>query len=206
MTHEFTATEWSLLQNVGKKIGVSPVAMICEIYAEVLAYWSNQPCFTINFTAFNRYPCHPDVDLMIGDFTSVLLIKLDMRENDAYEERVKKLQNEINNALEHRLYDGIEIIRELSKNNPQKAEPLMPFVFTSMLYGGRFPWNDFGKVKYSLSQTPQVYLDCQAVSTDNSIIINWDYVEQLFDKETINIMFEQMINMINYLITEMEVN
>ena len=44
------------------------------------------------------------------------------------------------------------------------------------------------------------------VSTDNSIIINWDYVEQLFDKETINIMFEQMINMINYLITEMEVN
>lgn len=206
MTHEFTAAEWSLLQNVGKKIGVSPVAMICEIYAEVLAYWSNQPCFTINFTAFNRYPCHPDVDLMIGDFTSVLLIKLDMRENDAYEERVKKLQNEINNALEHRLYDGIEIIRELSKNNPQKAEPLMPFVFTSMLYGGRFPWNDFGKVKYSLSQTPQVYLDCQAVSTDNSIIINWDYVEQLFDKETINIMFEQMINMINYLITEMEVN
>lgn len=89
MTHEFTAAEWSLLQNVGKKIGVSPVAMICEIYAEVLAYWSNQPCFTINFTAFNRYPCHPDVDLMIGDFTSVLLIKLDMRENDAYEERVK---------------------------------------------------------------------------------------------------------------------
>lgn len=26
-----------------------------------------------------------------------------------------KVANEINNALEHRLYDGIEIIRELSK-------------------------------------------------------------------------------------------
>lgn len=100
----------------------------------------------------------------------------------------------------------LKLLENYLTNNPQKAEPLMPFVFTSMLYGGRFPWNDFGKVKYSLSQTPQVYLDCQAVSTDNSIIINWDYVEQLFDKETINIMFEQMINMINYLITEMEVN
>ena len=53
-----------------------------------------------------------------------------------------------------------------------------------------------------LSQTPQVFLDHQAGEIGGELVINWDYVSELFDEVMITDMFKQYIGVLNYLTEE----
>ena len=48
------------------------------------------------------------------------------------------------------------------------------------------PWDKLGKTIMGLSQTPQVYLDHQAGEMGGELVINWDYVSEIFDQDMIN--------------------
>ncbi len=197
-THVFSKDVWMKIQKVARKANVSAVSLLCNAYAEVLGYWANQERFSLNFTMFNRKMCHPDVNLLVGDFTSVLLIPVDMREND-FMKRAIQLQNAVNTALQHSMYDGVELLRELSMRSSQRMQPVMPYVFTSMIYNGEYPWSELGEVRYGVSQTPQVYLDNQVVDENGELRVNWDYVSNIFEEEMISNMFEQYLSLIEYL-------
>lgn len=194
--------EWQKLKEVAKNLNVSPSSLLCTAFAEVLAYWSNQYRFAINFTVFNRYPFHKDVEKIVGDFTSVMLIEIALKNEESFFERVKGVQKEVLSALEHRHYDGVKFIRKIAARDDKIGEPVMPIVFTSMLFNGENdPWSEFGEVKMGLSQTPQVYLDHQAGEIGGQLVINWDYVKELFEENVINNMFEQYTGILEYLIT-----
>lgn len=57
----------------------------------------------------------------------------------------------------------------------------------------------FGKVQYGVSQTPQVYLDCQLMEREGRLSITWDYVDKLFDEKKISRMFSQFVDIIKRL-------
>ena len=198
----FEKEEWNKIKKIAQDLKVSPSSLLCTAFAEVLAYWSNQTEFAINLTVFNRYPFHEDVHNIIGDFTSVMLIKVDLDNEDSFFDRVKNMQTEFLQALEHRNYDGVEFIRNLAAKRNKIGEPIMPIVFTSMLFNGENdPWSEFGELRMGLSQTPQVYLDHQAGEIGGKLVIQWDYVSEIFDKEVISEMFEQYISILEYLLT-----
>ncbi|MCC9880066.1 hypothetical protein HK152_09560, partial [Streptococcus agalactiae] len=46
-----------------------------------------------------------------------------------------------------------------------------------------------GELIYSISQTPQVWLDHQAMEFDGNLILIWDYVSNLFMSDAIDICF-----------------
>lgn len=195
----FDNRKWSMIKNMAQKLKVSTSALLCAAYAEVLAYWSNQPHIGINLTVFNRYPFNKDVNFLVGDFTSVMLVEIDFTKTDIFEERVKGIQKEIMQNLEHRHYDGVEFIRELARRQNRIGEPIMPFVFTSMLFNEEEnPWDKLGKTVMGLSQTPQVYLDYQAGEMGGQLVINWDYVSEIFDQCMINSMFKQYIEILEF--------
>ena len=201
LTKKFEKNEWLMLKEISKELNVTPSSLLCGAFAEVLAYWSNQPKFAVNFTVFNRYPFHKDVDNIIGDFTSVMLVEIDMKSGDSFSGRVQKIQSEIYSALEHRHYDGVELIRKIAARDNRIGEPVMPIVFTSMLFNSESdPWSEFGRTIIGLSQTPQVYLDHQAGEIGGCLVINWDYVNEIFEKNVIGQMFDQYIGILNYLV------
>ena len=70
-------------------------------------------------------------------------------------------------AIENRYVNGIEIVKEISDENSNKA--VFPVVFTSMLRSGSDTDNEIYypenmKEVYALSQTPQVSLDHQYIT------------------------------------------
>lgn len=202
LTKIFEKSEWLMLKEISKELNVTPSSLLCGAFSEVLAYWSNQPKFAVNFTVFNRYPFHKDVDNIIGDFTSVMLVEIDMESDDSFPGRVQKIQSEIYSALEHRHYDGVELIRKIAARDNRIGEPVMPIVFTSMLFNSENdPWSELGRTVMGLSQTPQVYLDHQAGEIGGCLVINWDYVNEIFEKSVIDQMFSQYIDILNYLVT-----
>lgn len=195
----FDRTKWNMIKSMAQKLKVSTSALLCAAYAEVLAYWSNQPHMGINLTVFNRYPFNQEVNFLVGDFTSVMLVEIDFTKTDIFEERVKGIQKEIMQNLEYRHYDGVEFIRELARKKNRIGEPIMPFVFTSMLFNDEEnPWDRLGQTMMGLSQTPQVYLDYQAGEMGGELVINWDYVREIFDQSMINSMFKQYIEILEF--------
>lgn len=106
-------------------------------------------------------------------------------------------------ALEHRHYDGMNVIRKIVEQAEMKEQAVMPVVFTSLLFsmeeGDIVTIEDLGEVKMGVSQTSQVYLDYQVMETKEGLLITWDYIKELFTPNMISTMFKQYINIVESL-------
>ena len=130
-----------------------------------------------------------------------MLLGIDLREKLSFWDQARKVQYVLYDALEHRHYDGVSVIRDLARLNREGTKTNMPFVFTSLLgstdsEGNLGGWNQIGDPQFSLSQTPQVFLDNQVLEIKGTLSITWDYVESLFDSHLIESMFKQYIELI----------
>ncbi len=195
---QIEANDWQKIKDAVKKHHITPSTYLCTTFAELLAFWGNQSQHTLNVTIFNRYPFHKDVQKLIGDFTSVLLLDTDNSLHIDFWERAKVIQERMLEYIENSVYEGISVIRDLAHERSLNMAAVMPIVFTSMIFNDERFENieDFGDIVYSVSQTPQVYLDCQVMETKNSLSITWDYVEEMFDSDMIQEMFSQFRKMI----------
>ena len=179
------------LKDYAKKQNISISALICTVYAHVLSYWSNQSTCAINVTIFNKYNFHKDVKHILGDFTSNMFLAFRFEESSYLYEVVAKVQNELLEGLEHRYYSGVEFGRDLKFHRALQNKAVMPIVFTSVLNDMNDQYLEFGELLYGISQTSQVYLDCQVYEIKKNLVVSWDYIEELFDEEVMHEMFEQ---------------
>lgn len=189
--------EWDNLKKFGGTIGVTHSALLIAAYAEVLRLWSVNDDFTINLTQFNRIPIHPDVNRLVGDFTTLTLLEVVKVNDSSFSERCAKVQQQLARDMEHSLYSAIEVERELKKRNGNVKGSIMPIVFTSGL--GVEQWNDgkwLGKLVYNISQTPQVWLDHQVVEMDGELCLFWDFVDELFYPGMLDEMFTAYIKLL----------
>jgi len=185
--------QWSIIKEKARSHNVTSSSLLCTLYAMALSRYSNQQHLAINITIFNRYPFHEAVNSLVGDFTSVILLDVELSHDAGFWQLVEKTQGKLVAAIEHKHYDGVEFIRELSRLRGTGSSALMPVVFTSMLFGSDHFTTDaleeLGEIKYGISQTSQVYLDFQASEDKEGLVIRWDYVEQLFDADLIRNIF-----------------
>ena len=208
LTHRVSADQWTALKRCARSMKVTPSAMLCTIYARLLSFWANQKELGLNLTVFNRFPLHPDVDFLVGDFTSILLLDIRLCEDGDLKTDAVAVHTSIMQALEHRHYDGTNVIRELAKAAGCENAAYMPIVFTGALFEDESinldESNILGKVSYVSTQTSQVYIDNKVYTgLDGSLIIEWDYVRELFCAEDIKQYFDRYIHMI-YCVAEEE--
>ncbi|GAA3983107.1 amino acid adenylation domain-containing protein [Thermobifida alba] len=167
--------EWEELRARAAARGVTPSSVALAAYAETVARWSRRPDFTLNLPAARRLPLHPDVDRIVGDFTTVTLLAVRAGDGATFTERARTRQARLVEDLDHSLYSGVELLAELSRRRDEAAV-LMPVVFTGALgaaagaEGGS--WADHEV--HGLSQTPQVWLDCQVTETGGGLAVRWD--------------------------------
>ncbi len=198
----FEPSKWQQLKYKAKKKNLTTSSLLCAAYAYVLAYWSNQNRFAINLTVFNRLPFHKDVKNIIGDFTTLMLLDVNIGDGGAsFWKFALKVQDALLEALHHRHYDGVDFIRNIAKKYKLDKKAVMPIVFTSVLSeteGDSFDHLiDFDKIKYFSTRTSQVYIDNQVYEINGGLYITWDYVEQLFDSDVIETMFKQYLDILD---------
>ncbi|MFG2603298.1 amino acid adenylation domain-containing protein [Streptomyces sp. NPDC048514] len=173
---------WQALTRTARGTGLTPSAVLAAAFADVLAAWSAQPEVTVNLTLFDRREVHPDINNIVGDFTSLLLVGHRPADADGWADAARRFQQQIWEGLQHSSVSALWVLRELARRTGA-AEVAMPVVFTSTL-GVSDRLADltmpFGEQVYGLSQTPQVWLDCQVVERDGGVSVNWDAVEELF--------------------------
>jgi yersiniabactin nonribosomal peptide synthetase len=183
------AERWSRLKAHANGFGVTPSGVLTAVFAEVLRRWTGQPRFTINFPLFNRIPVHPDVNRIIGDTTTTLLVAVE-RADGTFAQRAQALQQQLWADLEHRFFSGVQVLRELARLRGSVAAA-MPVVLTSLLgHPPRRYATSLGDAIYSISQTPQVSIDFQIFEIAGELQFNWDFLPALFPDRLVEDMFD----------------
>lgn len=194
--------KWEKFKKRAIENNLTPTGLLIGAYAKVLSLWSEHPEFTINLTFFNRLPMHDQVNLLVGDFTSLKLLPVYKHNSSSFKTWAASIQDQLWKELDHRYFSGVQVIRELSQRSENRKAALMPVVFTSMLglenksdEGSEI--SKFGELIYNVSQTPQVYLDNQVSERNGNLSINWDVVEELFPDGLLQLMFEAYSGLID---------
>lgn len=177
---------WNEIKKVAEENNISSTCVILTVYAELIGRWSESSKFTLNITRFNRFPLHKQINRIIGDFTSLVMLGIDNSIGSTFLERCKKNQENLWEALEHPYYSGVEVQREYMKRNAIYKEEIMPVVFTSGLGININSANGLGKIVFNMSETPQVWMDNQIAEKDDRLFIFFDVLEGLFSETVIN--------------------
>lgn len=176
--------------------GVTPAMALAAGFANTLARWSTTSRFLLNVPLFGRQGLHPDVDSLVGDFTSSLLLDVDLIDAGTAAARAQVVQDAMRTAAAHSAYPGLSVLRDLSRH--RGTQVLAPVVFTSALGLGELFSSEvtgqFGTPGWIISQGPQVLLDAQVTEFDGGVLVNWDVREGIFPAGVIDAMFAYHID------------
>jgi pyochelin synthetase len=185
---------WGRLQARAQQAGLTRSAVLLGSYADVVGAWSEAGRFMLGLTLYNRLPLHPQVNDIVGDFTSVSLLEVE-HSAEAFAVRTRRLQEQLWRDLDHRGVSGTDVLRKVALLRGGEPGDGAPVVFTSALFedatepdGFSVSW--LGDLVYGISQTAQVWLDHQVFEDAGTLVLNWDAVEDLFPAGVLDEMFE----------------
>ncbi|MGB6070659.1 MAG: condensation domain-containing protein, partial [Rhodococcus sp. (in: high G+C Gram-positive bacteria)] len=78
---------YSMLQSRARAHGVTPAVAVASAFAEVVGAWSREQRFLLNVPMFDRAPTHPAVGDLVGDFSSSVLLDVDLSESVSFADR-----------------------------------------------------------------------------------------------------------------------
>lgn len=198
---EFDKQKWSKVKKKLSDNRILSSVFICTCFARALSYHSGDTAFTLNLTLSNRGKIRGGNEV-IGDFTSLMLVPIDL---SAAPDHLLKQAGEVQQAFiesySHNTYDGVLAAREAAKYHDIQNQAMFPIVFTSMvdMPSDNDATGVLGELQYSLSQTPQVYLDCQMHEEGDTLIVTWDYLEHKYDENMMKEMFGQFVKTVTVL-------
>ncbi|MDV9177021.1 amino acid adenylation domain-containing protein, partial [Streptomyces sp. W16] len=194
--------EWSGIRELARRHEVTVSTLLLAAYAEVLGVWSGDARFTVNVTLSNRLPLHPDIDTVVGNFSSMVLLGVD-RSTGTFQDRARAVQRQLWNDFDHHTASGVPAIRELARLRGTPDGLLFPFVYTYVVGTSAYrALGRLGEIRDVVTMTPQVALDQQVMEQDGALHVSWDYVEQLFPAGLVQDMFAAYRRMLGLLRSE----
>ena len=197
--------DWDRIKENAALWQITPSALLLASFSLVLQRYAQTPGFSLSLPLFNRLPLHPQINDVIGDFTSVLLFQTSAAERTDFAGYAREVQQALWRDMDHAKVSGIEVMRALGRKFGQSPEGL-PVVFNSTLtemddrvtdqpLAGRIDARNV----HTITQTPQVWLDHTIMSEDGALIFNWDSIDALFPEGLIAAMFADYCGLLDRL-------
>ncbi len=185
LEHRIPAAAWDRFKGHARAAGVTPTAALLTAFAAVLSAWARQPAFTLTLTVSDRRPLHSDVGRLVGEFTNLVLLEVEPDPGQSFAQAARTVQRQLWQDLDHIAFGGMDVLRELNRVRGAPDFAGVPVVFTSTLAEqtdlqvedalGRL-----GEPIAGISQTPQVWLDHQVFENGGELLLNWDFVAEIF--------------------------
>jgi len=207
-SHAMAPTDWQRFVAHARSHGVTPAMALATAYAEVLGRWSNEPRFLLNLPHFGRRSTHPAVPDMVGDFSNIVLLPIDLSADSTFGDRARGVQRSLRANKAHEEYYGVEVLRDLAHQNSVYGNPA-PIVFSYNVFdafGSEMVTDHFrkyfGELEYMITQTPQVWLDHQVFYHEDRVDLVWDAVDGLFEAGIVDDAFAAYIRLVSDLATD----
>ncbi|WP_051319008.1 non-ribosomal peptide synthetase [Chitinimonas koreensis] len=196
------AAEWRALKAIGQQHAVTPSVLLLTAFAQVLALWSRQPRFTLSLPLFNRLPLHPGINAVIGDFTSLVLLEVEIAAEAGFARQARAVQEQLWQDIDHAAVSGVRVNRELSQARGTR-QTAMPVVFNSTLSEMAPEQEETtlgaalgGEAVHSITQTPQVWIDHTILESEGRLYFNWDSIDELFPDGMMAAMFDAYVRLL----------
>ena len=121
--------KWKYLLEICAFRQVTPAMVLLSLYAEVLGKFSNSSRFLINVPLFGRPLDEENIDFVVGDFTNILLLPIDISGKNQFIDQVNNITDIFMEAMKHTSYSGVEVIRDLLKKDTGN-KLIAPVVFS----------------------------------------------------------------------------
>ncbi|MGW3968835.1 amino acid adenylation domain-containing protein [Streptomyces ardesiacus] len=182
--------------------GLTLSTVLLTAYAETVGRWSRTSRFTLNVPTVDRPSLHEEIGGLVGDFTALELLAVDLDAPAGFAERTRAVGEQLLEDLAHPLFTGSEVLAELSRR--AGAPVLMPVVFTSALGSGATAEGVPPEVTYAATRTPQVWLDCQVMHRGDALNLSWDVREGALARGTADAMFAAYVTLVRALAADGE--
>ena len=193
---------WQGLKKNAEAFGVTPSNAVFTAYAEILKTWSHSHHFIVNSMVTRRFPLHPQIMNVLGNFSSMYPLEVDMRNCDSFAERAKRLQKQVLQDMEHFYYGGIQVLQDLNRVRGQMGRPACQLVASSCLYidWTSTDWASLESSLYTCLETPQVQLDGQFFpAAEGGLHIIWDVMEEIFAPGLIDAIWQTYLELLQTL-------
>lgn len=171
--------------------GVTPAMALAAAFAEAIGAFATSPKFLLNLPLFSREQVDKEVNDLVGDFSSSILIDVDLSAPGSVHDRVKDISARFAANVAHQSYGALDVLRDIGR--ARATTMLAPVVYTSAVNLGELfsarARARFGDPVWIISQGPQVLLDAQVTELDGGLLLNWDLREEAFRPGIIDAMF-----------------
>ncbi len=200
LTKVIAPSDRQALQRVARAHRLTMSGLATTLFAATLARMTGQPRFRLNVPCFWRAPLVQDVDRIVGEFSDILLLDVDIAPQDSLADLAHRLAGRMAALFSHQTYQGVEVMRDLSRHHGQTQTA--PVVFTSALDlpGGEL-FSDrvrrvFGQMVFSVSQGPHVALDAQLVAHEGGLLVNWDIRQDALPRDWVQGLFADFTDLL----------
>ena len=190
---------WNSLRSRAAAAGLTPAAVLMTAYAEVIGTWARSDDFTLNITVADRRALHPAVATMLGVFTNLTPLEVRGACRGSLVDRAHAQLKQLSCDLDHRAVSGVEVQRWLAQRAGDPQAGLLPVVFTSMLGETAAMLPDGVDVVYSITQTPQTWLDNKVYEANGGLGIDWDSPDALFAPGLLDAMCAAYVDLLRQL-------
>lgn len=118
-------------ENAGRKSLTAAPALLAA-FVEVIRAWSRQPRFSIALVGTYYPPVHPGLPEIVGNFNTIYIAAADAPRG-VFRERAKRLQDQVTDLLDHRVFSGFQVLREIRRQRGGGTHPLMPIHFNNLV-------------------------------------------------------------------------
>jgi hypothetical protein len=192
-----SSDERRALERRARDLRVTPSVLALGLFAAVLGRATGQARFRLNVPSFWRVPLVPNVERIVGEFSNVLILGVDLAAPAKLAELCRDIGRQMVELIAHDAYPGVSVMRDLSRlhGSVQTA----PVVFTAGLglSGGELfsetVGRVFGPMNWVISQGPQVAIDAQVAACDGGILVNWDVRLDALPKAWVRETFEAYV-------------
>lgn len=178
--------------------------VLLTAYSQTIHRWSANDRFLINVPLFDRCDDFGNVSNVVADFTTLLLSEQDYSASRTFRENVQKVSADFVRDMHYAAYNGVQIQRDLQRLYSGQRD-FAPVVFACNigmdLISADFTEN-IGDIRYMVSQTPQVWIDCQVFEHGGKLSLVWDTADALFPKQMTDAMFTAFMQYLRVLSAE----
>src|SRR5712692_7028505 len=183
---------WSRLKTIVAAEGVSPSVAVLGVFAEQLRSFGWGDRFSLVLTHYNRPRLHPQIDQIVGPFSSTGIFIVDHRPEWSFADHLHDYQRQLWRDLDHGYVSGVAAMRFAAEG--VRAQ-LIPVVFTSALgigYATQSAANWLDDVDYTVSQTPGIDIHFQTYERTDGLHLACDVAYERFEPGLIDALFESV--------------
>ncbi|MEJ6472768.1 amino acid adenylation domain-containing protein [Pseudoalteromonas piscicida] len=203
--HIVAKHRWQNVVAKANSLGVTPSCMLMALFTAVLGRWTQQSAMTINLTLFDRPAIHPQINDVVGDFTSLLPLAVELGKN-SLEHHARSIQQQLFEDLENRHFSGVEVIRERIKTAGISGA-IFPVVFTNHLGMAKSLASDQAALHeqvlvqtYRESKSSQVWLDHVVGDAEGGVSLVWNTLDALFPDNMMAELFDCYTQYVDHMV------